>query len=73
MMGELEWPHWNAGSKNQPLSSVPRSTRHSSLPLTSHATSRPADPNTATTRRPSVTGVELAWLLLVWRFVLGAP
>ena len=25
------------------------------------------------TRRPSVTGVELAWLLLVWRLVVGAP
>ena len=73
MIGELECPHWKAGSKNHPLSSTPRSTRHSSLPSKSHAISRPADPNTATTRRPSVAGVELAWLLLVCRLVFGAP
>src|SRR6185436_20497920 len=71
MIGELECPHWNDGSRNHPLSSTPRSTRQSSLPLKSHATSTPADPNTATTRLPSVTGVELAWLLFVCRSVPG--
>src|SRR5687768_8621610 len=73
MIGELECPHWKAGSKNHPLSSAPRSTFHSCLPLTSHAISSPTEPNTATTCWPSVAGDELAWLLLVWRLTLGAP
>ena len=39
----------------------------------SHAASIPIEPNIATTRRPSVTGVEFAWLDFVWRFTFGAP
>ena len=33
----------------------------------------PIEPNIATTRRPSVTGVEFAWLALVCRLTFGAP
>ena len=49
------------------------STVHSSLPFMSHATSRPMLPNSAMTRVPSVTGVELACVDLVWRFTFGTP
>ena len=41
------------------MSMRPRSTFHSSAPLTSYACT-PSDPNDATTMRPSVTGVALA-------------
>ena len=73
MIGELEWPHWKLGSKNHPLSRMPRSARHSSLPFMSHATSNPIDPNAATMRRPSVAGVEFAWVALVCRLTFGVP
>ena len=62
MIGELECPHCVSGSKNQPLSMTPMSVCQSGLPSMSHAASMPIEPNIATTRRPSVAGVELAWL-----------
>ena len=62
MIGELEWPHCVSGSKNQPLSSTPTSVCQSGLPSISQAASIPMEPKLATTRRPSVAGVELAWL-----------
>ena len=73
MIGELECPHCVSGSKNQPLSSTPTSVCQSGLPSMSQAASMPIEPNIATTRRPSVTGVEFAWLDLVCRFTFGAP
>ena len=60
-------------SKNQPLSSTPMSTCQSGLPSMSQAASMPIEPNIATTRRPSVTGVEFAWLALVCRLTFGTP
>ena len=39
----------------------------------SQAARIPIDPKSATTRVPSVTGVEFAWLALVWRLTFGAP
>ena len=73
MIGELECPHCVSGSKNQPLSSTPMSVFQSGLPSMSQAASMPIEPNIATTRRPSVTGVEFAWLALVCRLTFGAP
>ena len=73
MIGELECPHCVSGSKNQPLSSTPMSVFQSGLPSMSQAASMPIEPNIATTRLPSVTGVEFAWLALVCRFTFGAP
>lgn len=34
---------------------------------------RPSDPSSATIARPSVAGVEDAWLALTWRFTRGTP
>ena len=73
MIGELECPHWYVGSKNQPLSSTPTSVFQSGLPSMSQAASMPIEPNSATTRGPSVTGVELAWLDFVCRLTFGRP
>ena len=61
------------GSKNHPLSRMPRSARHNSLPFTSQAMSNPIDPNAATTRRPSVAGVELACVAFGCLAVFGVP
>ncbi len=52
---------------------MPTSTFHSGLPFMSHAASTPTDPKSATTRVPSVTGVEFACADLVWRFTFGTP
>src|SRR5688572_8228935 len=52
---------------------MPRSARHNSFPFMSHAISSPIDPNAAAMRRPSVAGVELAWVAFVCRLTFGVP
>src|ERR1044072_855969 len=64
MMGELAGPHSYVGMSYAPRSRRPRSTFHKGLPLTSYAY-KPCDPNHATTIRPSVTGVEFAYVALM--------
>ena len=49
----------------------PRSFFQSSSPRVSKQ-KRPSEPKRATTWRPSVAGVELQWVALVWRATLGA-
>src|SRR5215217_3286410 len=64
MIGELAGPHSYVGMSYAPRSRRPRSTFQRGLPLTSKAY-KPCDPNHATTMRPSVTGVEFAYVDLM--------
>src|ERR1041384_426776 len=64
MIGELAGPHSYVGMSYAPMSTRPIFTFHRNLPFTSYAYT-PCEPNHATTMRPSVTGVELAYVDLM--------
>src|SRR6185436_8169984 len=64
MMGELAGPHSYVGMSYAPMSTRPMFTFQRNFPLTSYAYT-PSDPNHATTMRPSVTGVEFAYVDLI--------
>src|SRR5262245_45620589 len=70
MIGELPNPHSAIGMTYQPELRTPRFFCQSSFPSRSKQNS-PSDPKNATTCLPSVAGVELAWLDLVCRLILG--
>src|SRR5688500_2986406 len=59
--GELAGPHSTVAAPAAPTLMRPMSTFHNGVPSTVYAW-RPCDPNQATTTRPSVAGVELAYV-----------
>src|SRR5688572_26877615 len=68
--GELAKPHCAVTSRNQPESSGPRSFFQINAPFVLKQ-NKPSDPKMATTRCPSVAGVELQWLPLGCRLTRG--
>src|SRR5690242_17347341 len=72
IIGELAGPHSYVGMSYAPTFTRPRSIFQRGLPSTSYAYT-PCDPNHATTIRPSVAGVALAYVDLMCRLSTGGP
>ena len=70
--GELPKPHCADGTAKKPESIGPKSFFHRNFPSVLKQ-NNPSEPKSATIFLPSVAGVELQCVALVWRFTFGLP